>query len=70
MNVEDFRNYCLSMRGAEEKAPWTETQYKDLITFSIAGKWFSLFDPINRYTNLKCSSEKIYELQEKYKGCL
>ncbi|MDE6278836.1 MAG: MmcQ/YjbR family DNA-binding protein [Paramuribaculum sp.] len=69
MNVEDFRDFCLAMKGAEEKSPWTEPQYRDLITFSIGGKWFSLFDPVNRFTDLKCTPEHILELQERYEGC-
>lgn len=68
MNVEDFRNYCLSLPQAKENAPWTEPQYQNLITFTLAEKWFCLLDIDNKFCNVKCAPEKIEELQEKYRG--
>ena len=69
MNVEEFQDFCMSLKGTVEKAPWSEDQYKDLITFSIGDKWFALLDPDNRFSNLKCNPERVIELTEKYKGC-
>ena len=45
MNIEDFRNYCLSLPEAKESMPWTDPQYQNLITFTIAGKWFCGIEP-------------------------
>lgn len=59
----------MSLRGSVEKAPWTEGQYHDLITFSVGDKWFALLDPDNKFANLKCSPERVTELIEKYTGC-
>lgn len=69
MNVEEFQDYCMSLKGAEEKAPWTEEQYTDLITFSVGDKWFALLDPNNKCADLKCNPERVTELIEKYSGC-
>lgn len=69
MNLEEFREFCLSLKGCRENAPWTDPRLQNLITFTIGGKWFSLLDLTNKFTNLKCASERIPELQEKYRGC-
>lgn len=68
MNIEDFRDYCLSLSQAKENAPWTEPQYQNLITFTVADKWFCLLVPDNKFCDLKCPVEQIAELQDKYKG--
>ena len=68
MNVEDFRNYCLSLPQAKENAPWTEPQYQNLITFTVADKWFCLLDLENKFCDVKCAPENVDELQAKYNG--
>lgn len=68
MNVEDFRNYCLSLPRVKENAPWTEPQYQNLITFTLAEKWFCLLDIDNKFCNVKCAPEKVGELQDAYIG--
>ncbi|MCH5217559.1 MAG: MmcQ/YjbR family DNA-binding protein [Muribaculaceae bacterium] len=68
MNIEDFRNYCLSLPQAKENAPWTEPQYQNLITFTVADKWFCLLDIENKFCDVKCSPENVEELQATYKG--
>ncbi len=68
MNIEDFRNYCLSLPEAKESMPWTDPQYQNLITFTIAGKWFCLLDLDNKFCDLKCPVDSVTELQEKYHG--
>lgn len=68
MNVEDFRNYCLSLPEARENAPWTEPQYQNLITFTVADKWFCLLDIENKFCDVKCAPENVEELQMKYNG--
>lgn len=68
MNIEDFREYCLSLKGATENTPWTEPQYQNLMTFTIADKWFCLLDIENKFCDVKCDPELIDELQDKYSG--
>lgn len=68
MNIEDFRDLCLSMPHAHENSPWTEPQYQNLITFTVADKWFCILDLDNKFCNLKCPVDEVAELQEKYEG--
>lgn len=68
MNIEDFRNYCLSLPQAKENSPWTEPQYQNLITFTVADKWFCLLDIENKFCDLKCPPDMVCELQDKYSG--
>lgn len=68
MNVEDLRNFCLSLPATIENCPWTKPGYANLITFKIGGKWYCLFDPDDRLINLKLQPEKIQELLARYSG--
>lgn len=68
MNIEDFRDFCLSMPAAKENAPWTEPQYQNLITFTVADKWFCLLDIENKFCDVKCNPDLVEELQDKYSG--
>lgn len=68
MNVEELRDYCLSLPKAEENAPWTEPQYQMLVTFTVGGKWFCLADIEKKFIDVKCTPEQIAEIQEKYTG--
>ncbi len=43
MNVEEFRDYCLSFQGATEKMPFTtqkDAYSRDVLCFYIGSKWF------------------------------
>lgn len=68
MNIEDFRNFCLSLPQAKENFPWTEPQYQNLMTFTVADKWFCLLDLDNKFCDLKCPVDSVVELQDKYQG--
>ena len=68
MNVEELRESCLSLPHVQENSPWTEPQYRNLITFTIGGKWFCLFDPDKKFIDVKSSPDKIQELLSQYKG--
>ena len=68
MNIEDFRNFCLSLPQAKENSPWSEPQYQNLITFTVADKWFCLLDIENKFCDVKCAPESVTLLQEKYHG--
>lgn len=63
MNIEDFRNYCLTKAGATEEFPFGE----NTLVFKVAGKMFAATD-VNLFesVNLKCDPEMAMELREKY----
>ena len=63
MNIEELRNFCLSLKGAEESMPFDD---KTLV-FSVKGKMFCATN-INTYefVNLKCDPDKAIQLREQY----
>ncbi|NQY09509.1 MAG: MmcQ/YjbR family DNA-binding protein [Flavobacteriales bacterium] len=65
MNVEDFRDYCLSKEGVTESFPFDSST----IVFKIGGKLFTLAG-IELFTaiNLKCDPERSVELRETFNG--
>ena len=43
MNIEEFRNHCLSLKGVTEKMPFEKANNdydRNLLVFSIGDKWF------------------------------
>jgi predicted DNA-binding protein (MmcQ/YjbR family) len=63
MNIEELREYCLSLPGVTEHFPFDETT----LVFKVNGKMFALTDlegPLS--VNLKCDPELALELREKY----
>lgn len=68
MNVEELRDFCISLPSVKENCPWTEPQYVNLVTFTIGDKWFCLLDPDKKFIDIKASPEKIAELLERYTG--
>lgn len=66
MNIEEFREYCLSVKGAEECMPFDD----QTLVFKVMGKMFT-FAPLQPrdgrfWANLKCAPEKSVELREEY----
>ena len=68
MNVEELREYCLSLPHAKENLPWTEPRYNMLATFTIGDKWFCLVDLDQKFIDVKCAPDVIEEMQCKYEG--
>lgn len=72
MNIEDFRAYCLSLKGVTEKMPFgkaTSEYDRNLLVFSVLDKWFCFVNiDVFDFCNLKCDPEQIDELQEHYEG--
>ncbi len=68
MNIEELREYCLALNGANENMPWSEPQYSMLATFTVGGKWFCLVDLDKKFIDVKCSPETISEMQSRYHG--
>ena len=64
MNIEDFRDYCLSKPGTTEETPFGE----DTLVFKVCGKIYALTSISNFEAgiNLKCDPEQAVELRERY----
>ncbi|MEI7675599.1 MAG: MmcQ/YjbR family DNA-binding protein [Bacteroidales bacterium] len=64
MNIEQLREYCLSLPEAEEGMPFDDS----ILVFKVCGKLFvltSLFEtPL--FVNLKCDQERAIELREQF----
>ncbi len=63
MNIEEFRDYCLSKKGVNESFPFDDVT----LVFKVMGKMFALTDTEDDFTiNLKCDPEKAIDLREHY----
>lgn len=67
MNIEEYREFCLSKPGVSEGFPFDN---KTLV-FKVMGKIFALTD-VDEFVgiNLKCDPEYAFELREKYEGVI
>lgn len=63
MNIEELREFCLSLKASEESFPFDD----EILVFSVKGKMFCLVN-ITKYEfiNLKCYPEEAVELREQY----
>ncbi len=64
MNIEELREYCLSLKDATEDMPF-EDEY---LIFRVFGKWFAVI-PLNDSDlkiSVKCDPAKAVELRERY----
>jgi predicted DNA-binding protein (MmcQ/YjbR family) len=63
MNIEEYRDYCISKKGVTEECPFGP----DILVFKVMGKMFALTD-IDQFesVNLKCNPEVAVLLREKY----
>lgn len=65
MNLEGFRQYCLSLKGVTEEFPFDN----ETLVFKVMGKMFALADvTLFVSINLKADPEKAIELRERYEG--
>ena len=64
MDLELFREYCLSKPGATEDMPFGE----DVLVFRVGGKMFALvaLDEVPPRVNLKCDLDLALELRDRY----
>ena len=62
MNIEEFRNYCLSKKGVTENFPFDEAT----LVFKVMNKIFALTNlkNIELSVNLKCNPDWAIELRE------
>ncbi|HEU4471692.1 MAG TPA: MmcQ/YjbR family DNA-binding protein [Flavisolibacter sp.] len=63
MDIEAYREYCLSLTGVTEGFPFDERT----LVFYVKGKMFALTD-VDAFSsiNLKCDPELAVELRERY----
>ncbi len=65
MNLEEFRTYCLNLKGTSEGFPFDA----QTLVFKVMGKMFALTDVESfESVNLKCDPERAIELRESYSG--
>ncbi|MCB0802487.1 MAG: MmcQ/YjbR family DNA-binding protein [Flavobacteriales bacterium] len=63
MDVERFRDYCISKKGVTESFPFDDK----VLVFKVMGKVFALADIFEfNYINLKCDPEKAIELRANF----
>lgn len=63
MDVIEYRDYCLSLKGATECTPFDE----DTLVFKVGGKMFSYAGMADfRWFNVKCDPARAIELRELY----
>lgn len=65
MDIESFRDYCLSKSGVTETFPFDE----NTLVFKVLDKMFALTD-VDLFVsiNLKCDPERAIELREQFDG--
>ena len=69
MNIEEFREYCLSIKGSTESLPFLK---HNVLVFKVMGKMFAYIplepkDGVFR-ADLKCHPDRSVELRERYDG--
>ena len=65
MNIEQYRDYCISKKGITEGFPFDE---KTLV-FKVMNKMFALTSVESfGFVNLKCDPEKAIELRDRHEG--
>lgn len=62
MNIETYRQYCLSKTGVTESIPFSKLP--DVLVFKVAGKMFTATD-INTFASfsIKCDPDTVEELR-------
>ncbi|TNE56146.1 MAG: MmcQ/YjbR family DNA-binding protein [Bacteroidetes bacterium] len=65
MNLEEYRDYCLSFNGVTEGFPFDS----QTLVFKVGGKMFALCDvDLFDGINLKCDPDRALELRESHQG--
>jgi len=64
MDLEQFREYCLTKPGATEDIPFGP----DVLVFKVSGKMFALaaLDEVPTTVNLKCDPDLALDLRDRY----
>ncbi len=72
MDIEQFRNYCLSFEGVTEKTPFGKfaPRFSSVLVFYVCGHMFCMTDIDDfHYAVVKNTPEKIAELYESRRSC-
>jgi predicted DNA-binding protein (MmcQ/YjbR family) len=69
MHIEQFRDFCLSKKGATDHFPFDDVT----LVFNVMGKMFALvglssWEKGDQKINLKCNPERAEELRGAYEG--
>ncbi len=70
MNIEEFRDYCLSLPGAHEGTPFRKFPgAQSVLVFFVGDKMFCYFD-MDRFDacTIKCDPGRIDGLRERYQA--
>lgn len=64
MDIESLREYCLSIKGAEESLPFDDVT----LVYKVMGKMFALIplDSEELSISVKCDPDTAIELRERY----
>jgi predicted DNA-binding protein (MmcQ/YjbR family) len=64
MNIEEFREYCISKKGVTEELPFGP----DTLVYKVMGKMFALtsLDSEVFRVSIKCDPDKAIELREEF----
>ena len=69
MNIEEFRDFCLSMAGVTEKTPFGKfaRRYDSLLVFYVLGHMFCMAD-MDDFTSVsfRSTDEEIARITERY----
>lgn len=72
MNIEEFRDFCLSLPSVTEKMPFTTVRdpySRDVLCFYIGPKWFCYVNiEVFDRCCLKTTEEEALDLRERYEG--
>lgn len=65
MDIDQLREYCLSIKGATEEMPFKDPY----LIFKVLGKWFAVVPLQDEELNisLKCDPDKAVDLRDEYR---
>jgi predicted DNA-binding protein (MmcQ/YjbR family) len=65
MNIEEYRDYCLSLPGVTEEFPFDA----NTLVFKVMGKMFALTD-VDEFKSINLKADPLYsiDLRERYSG--
>jgi predicted DNA-binding protein (MmcQ/YjbR family) len=58
MNIENFRQYCIDLKGTTESFPFDQTT----LVFKVMDKMYALLDLEDKKANLKVLPDNIFDL--------
>ena len=71
MNIEEFRDHCLSLPGVTEATPFEKFSRGKftILVFYVSGHMFCYFNIDDfRFITIKCDPEQMAELKERYQA--